>query len=94
MKSQAKNLKKAFGDIRNVLFNAWDPIGVNSNSKLSDEYDSYIAGIYRLLVDGAKHEALASHLTEIETAMGLPGCTDHARLLIIVEKLKAVNLKL
>ena len=33
--------------IHDVLWNEWDPIGVNDAAP-KDEYDSYISGVYRL----------------------------------------------
>jgi hypothetical protein len=35
--------------IRQILFYDWDPIGINDLAP-DDEYDSYVGGIYRLLV--------------------------------------------
>ena len=50
--------------IRTVLNEAWDPIGVAAD--VDDEYDSYIAGIYSLLQGDASEEILAQHLKSIE----------------------------
>ncbi len=36
-------------EIRTILLNDWDPLGVGENSNLSDEYDNYIPGILLLL---------------------------------------------
>jgi len=35
--------------IREILFYDWDPINVSYNENLKDEYDSYIADVYRIL---------------------------------------------
>jgi hypothetical protein len=43
---------------------------------LSDEYDSYIGGVYRLLVSGASCERVAEHLAELERdSFGRPEAT-------------------
>ena len=52
-------------NIRGVLFDEWDPIGVNDYAP-RDEYDAYIGGIYRLLGDGTDAEALVRHLRSLE----------------------------
>jgi hypothetical protein len=71
-----RELRRAWDDIqeqiRPVLMEEWDPIGVNEVPEAADEYDGYIGGIYALLRDGASDERLAEHLSEIETkTMGL-----------------------
>jgi hypothetical protein len=46
---------------------AWDPIGVQGIPEALDEYDAYIAGVYRLSSNGATDREVAHHLLEIET---------------------------
>jgi hypothetical protein len=66
---QARNIHDA---IRAVLLREWDPIGIRNVPEAQDEYDGYVAGVYRLLVSGATVSALAEHLARIERdAMGL-----------------------
>ena len=40
--------KELWQAVKEILFREWDPIGINSNPSLSDEYDSYASGIVRL----------------------------------------------
>jgi hypothetical protein len=62
------------GAVRQVLLHDWDPIGVGDHPCAQDEYDSYIAGIIRLVAGGADSFRLADHLYQLETVcMGLPG---------------------
>ena len=57
--------------IRCVLFEDWDPIGVNDDGP-RDEYDAYIAGVYRMLCNGASEDLIVAHLRDLEaTPMGL-----------------------
>src|SRR5688500_20383393 len=64
--------------IRNILFQDWDPIGVNENPSLRDEYDSCIAPVYRLLSEGASAEEIADCLFKLEHDLGMPAETkDH-----------------
>ena len=59
--------------IRHVLMDVWDPIGIKGVANAQDEYDSYLGGVYELLVSGAADEDIAYHLWRIVTdRMGLP----------------------
>jgi hypothetical protein len=61
-------------EIRRVLMNVWDPIGVKEIANAQDEYDSYIGGIYHLLRIGASDERIQEHLWLLVTeTMGLSG---------------------
>lgn len=51
--------------IRRILLEDWDPLGLRGVAP-SDEYDSYISGVYRLLASGASCEQVAEHLAELE----------------------------
>jgi hypothetical protein len=72
--------------IHEVLIHDWDPIGCGVPS---DEYDSYIPGICRLLLEGADAPTVGSHLEQIQTAgMGLRGDEDRNRRIasILIER--------
>ena len=51
--------------IRQVLLRDWNPIGVNNDPELADEYDSYIAPVYRILVGSAIR--LAQHASRLSS---------------------------
>ena len=51
--------------IGRILFEDWDPLGLRDVAP-SDEYDSYVGGVYRLLASGASCEQVAEHLAELE----------------------------
>jgi len=51
--------------IREVLRFDWDPIGLDSDGAI-DEYDTYIAPIYRILVSSRSTEGLIERLQVIE----------------------------
>jgi hypothetical protein len=77
--------------IRQVLLRDWDPIGVQEIPEAQDEYDSYVGGVYRLLVSSAQDEELVEHLYRIEReTMGL-GPRDKSGLLPVVQKLRTLN---
>lgn len=52
--------------IREVLFRDWDPIGLNGNDNLRDEYDGYIARVYRVLVGSRSEDDLVQLLYRIK----------------------------
>jgi hypothetical protein len=64
-----------------VLLHDWDPFGVGDGSTPPDEYDDYIAGVYRLVFSGASVEAIADYLARIEEGLfaGSPERSDHLR---------------
>lgn len=78
--------------IREVLFNEWDPIGVNDIAP-TNEYDAYIGGIYRLLESGTDSEILAAHLRKLELEqMGCPTNDVHRKK--IAERLLRLDISL
>jgi hypothetical protein len=48
--------------IRHVLLEVWDPIGVKDEPNAQDEYDGYIGKLYELLVSQAADSELAKYL--------------------------------
>lgn len=74
-------------EIRNLLWEEWDPIGLNDNSNLSDEYDRYADEIYAMLRRGADAEEIARHLSwVVTTLMGL-GTDDRHSIAIATKAL-------
>jgi hypothetical protein len=65
--------------IDEILWNEWDPIGVN-NSAPRNEYYGYLPIIFDLKLKNATRESIAQKLFELETKnMGLDGNIDHCR---------------
>jgi hypothetical protein len=59
-------------EIRHVLMDVWDPIGIKDEPNAQGEYDGYLGGVYELLLSGAADENIADHLWRIATErMGL-----------------------
>ena len=53
-------------EIDRVLWEVWDPIGINELPDAPpDEYSSYVNGVFELLVNGASDDAIARHLFAI-----------------------------
>lgn len=69
--------------IRTVLLTEWDPIGVSQIPEAQDEYDSYVGGVYRLLITHVDRRGLFLHLWQIETEhMGLSGNRQHTETVV------------
>jgi hypothetical protein len=59
-------------DIRKVLMDFWDPIGVNEIPEAQDEYDFYLGEVMELLVERKSDDEIAAHLLSIvNERMGL-----------------------
>ena len=70
-KHTARQVKQ---EISRVLWEVWDPIGVNRFPEARDEYDSYVNDLYIALLNGASDEELARQLFNIAAGnMGLSG---------------------
>ena len=58
--------------VQEILFREWDPIGVNGNELLRNEYDSYAPTICRWLREGVDEHKLAAHLSQLQrVSMGM-----------------------
>jgi hypothetical protein len=53
-------------ELRRLLMEYWDPIGVKASPEAVDEYDGYRGGVMQLLRDGASSQAIAEHLSRVE----------------------------
>lgn len=74
VRKRARRAKEIQEEIRRVLLHEWDPIGVRDTPAAHDEYDSYVAGIYRLSDSGASEYQIIERLYNLETVgMGLRG---------------------
>ena len=76
--------------IRSVLNDSWDPIGVAD--EVPDEYDGYIGGLYGLLQRENADDTIVEHLRRIETEwMGLQE-PSRTRLREVVARLRQLRL--
>lgn len=82
---------KLISDVRPVLLNAWDPLGVGNNPNLKDEYDGYIGSITNILARNLPIEEIVALLEKIEnTEIGMIH-TDRKHLYNVAVKLKYVG---
>jgi hypothetical protein len=86
--------RKARDDLRSVeqvLWDVWDPIGVNSAGAPRDEYDSYAPGVMRLLLAGATEDVLVAHLQALEAdLLGMDADTTARETAIALLQLKLI----
>lgn len=59
-------------EVDSVLWEVWDPIGINDAPEARDEYTSYAPGVAQLLRSGASDAEIERHLaTIILESMGM-----------------------
>ena len=93
-KSREQRAVKIQGLIRQVLFKDWDPIGVRSDPTLSDEYDSYIAPVYRILAGSRSEDDLINLLYRMERDEIGTACESPEQLRTVARKLLALDVTL
>ncbi len=78
--------------MRRVLLEEWDPIGIRDEPLAQDEYDSYLRHIYDLLARDASDLQIAHHLNQLETVS--MGCRKRPieKLLSVAQSLKKIPL--
>ena len=75
--------------IDEILWNDWDPIGINDIAP-RDEYYMYIPSIFALKKTGASKEEIANQLYKIETErIGLVGSLENC--LLVADKILGIN---
>jgi len=75
----SSNIKRQMGEIDEILWNDWDPIGIKAIAP-RDEYQSYTPTIFKLKNTGADRETIANTLHEIETVtIGVVGNLERCR---------------
>lgn len=89
-KSRSRDIRR---QIRRVLLERWDPIGVGEVPEAQDEYDGYIGGVHQLLVAGGSVDAIVDHLFGIERdRMELP-CRDKKLLASVATALLDIDVR-
>lgn len=74
MKEEEKFLYK---QVDSILWNDWDPIGVNDIAP-RDEYQSYVPEIFSLLIQNKTDKEISDRLYKIETeTIGVLGSREH-----------------
>ena len=91
--SREKRAIEIQDSIRQILRYDWNPIGCAGDLP-DDEYDSYIAPVYRILVGSRSEQELVDCLYGIECdTIGMP-CATPELLRPVAQKLLELNVKL
>jgi len=78
--------------IRQILYHDWNPIGISELPE--NEYDSYIAPVYRILTGRRSEQELIECLFHIERdAIGMP-CQSPEQLRPVARKLLELDVRL
>jgi hypothetical protein len=67
------------GELRKILMDEWDPIGVAGIPEAADEYDSYLGQIGQRLRTGATAHEIGEYLVWVEEDMMGLGSSTRAR---------------
>jgi len=91
--SREKRAAEIQDAIRQILLHDWDPIGTAGIGP-DDEYDSYIAPVYRILASSRSEQDLIEFLFRTERDfIGVP-CNSSEQLRPLAHKLLALNVRL
>ena len=87
MEIDPKTVKRLLKEVGVVLWEDWDPIGVNDTPEAKDEYDSYAGAVFTVAIRTHSAMAVAEHLMSVEhTSMGFEK-RDSKCLLPVAEKI-------
>lgn len=67
MSERRDELRDLYRGVQRILFEHWDPIEINSNRNLFDEYDAYIPDILKLAQNGCSEDQMVVMLLEMES---------------------------
>jgi len=85
-KQVSKDVARRLEAVRRILWETWDPIGVNDKPEASGEYDSYASTIVSLLARGCSASHMDVHLSRVETeSMGLSERPSADRAAVVAE---------
>jgi hypothetical protein len=103
MDVRSRRARQVQVEIGRVLWDHWDPIGINDVAEAGGEYDCCVGGVYRLLASGATASEVAAHLVAVEfDHMGLRPhretpeqvARDVALRMPVAERLRALDVRL
>jgi hypothetical protein len=89
---EKKESRRIQSEIRRLLMERWDPIGISDQPACWDEYDSYIGGALKLLSENGSDKELAEYFRRIaRERMELP--PDEAAIADTLKALREIELK-
>jgi hypothetical protein len=91
--SREKRAAEIQDSIRQILYHEWDPIGVSGLAP-GDEYDSYIAPVYRVLVGSRSEDELVALLHRTESEIIGTACESREQLRPVARRLLSLDVRL
>ena len=86
LNAKRKHVKKVSAQINRILFEDWNPLGV----EVEDEYEGYVGAVHHVLLRGASQEELIELLNALEHEEGL--ASSRAIKVSVADKLLKVEL--
>lgn len=94
MSPEKKRIEEIRSAIRGVFLRDWDPIGIQAQSTLDDEYDMYIGRVFGILTSSRSEDALIDYLIWVaHDRMGFD-VPSREKLQPVVQKLLALDVRL
>ncbi|MBX7131861.1 MAG: hypothetical protein K1X67_04190 [Fimbriimonadaceae bacterium] len=90
-KETRDRVRRLMGEVDQILWDEWDPIGVNDEPLARSEYSAYVGPVVSLLLRNADANEIAAHLEQIEKVMMECDRGDEVRRKV-VERLKSISL--
>ncbi|MGA9836401.1 MAG: hypothetical protein WBQ26_03700 [Gemmatimonadaceae bacterium] len=89
---RTREFRTKFPEIKRILMEQWDPIGVRDEPMCADEYDVYATHLFGLLARGASDNEIVGYFGEAEDRIGL-GRSSRRGLAPIVTSLRAIGVQ-
>ena len=94
MEIDPKKVKRLLKEVEAVLWEDWDPIGVNDTPEAKGEYDSYAGAVFTVAFKTRSALAVAEHLVSVEhSSMGYEKRNPEGLLPVAEKILKIVEKK-
>jgi hypothetical protein len=90
--SRKKRAAKIQDSIRQILYHDWNPIGFSGLPE--DEYDSYIAPVYRILAGSRSEQELIEFLFRTESDTIGSSCESPEQLRPVARRLLELDVRL
>ena len=87
MELDPKRVKQLLKEVEMVLWQDWDPIGVNKTPEAKGEYGSYAGAVFTVAFKTRSVMAIAEHLMSVENSSMGYAKRDPKGLLPVAEKI-------
>lgn len=88
---QWEEFKRLRQEVREILINVWDPLGVKDFPHAQDEYDAYLHEFTKFVWDDASVETIVDRLQNIQRHRMRLRRSDRDRLQKVASKLRSLE---